>query len=332
MKRKAMTPSDKKTIGEFGRTLDHDVEIRLVVNGDEREEAFKRFCEDLSKAAPGIRVRPESNPESEAPAIRVGKNITYHAIPLGPELPPFLEALTYSNRPDPRLDETVRRRLDRIDAPADLRVFIAPHCPHCPRVVGALLPLSAANDRIRVTVVDGSLFTGMAEAESIRSAPTVLLDEDFRWTGPVRVPEIVEIMGARDPAGLGVETLGNMLREGDAARVAEMMLGRGEIFPNFLETLVHEKFPTRLGAMVAMEYIADQNPALAAGVVEPLWRRYDTAADTIKGDIIHVIGETASPDTIARLKSIASNSSNEEITAAAEEALEKIRMRDGGGV
>ncbi|MCP4690787.1 MAG: hypothetical protein GY859_22220 [Desulfobacterales bacterium] len=328
MKIKNMTPSDEKAINAFGQALDHEVEVRLALNGDEREESFRRFCRELSSAAPKIRVRTETGEASDPPAIHVGKTITYHAIPLGPELPAFLGALAGPDHLASSLDKKIQQRLHRLDAPADLRVFIAPHCPHCPRVVEALLPLAAAGPRTRVTVIDGSLFTEMAEARSIRSAPTVLLDEDFRWTGSVQIPEIVEIMGARDPARLGVETLRDMLQDGDAERVAGMMLEKGEIFPNYLETLVHEKFPTRLGAMVALEYIAHQNPTLAAAVVEPLWERIETVEETVRGDIIHVIGETASRDAVPRLESIAAGSSNEEIVAAVEEALEKIRTRE----
>ena len=56
--------------------------------------------------------------------------IRYRAVPFGPELPPFLNALTaLGAQPEPSTAS--------LDGPIELDVFITPDCPNCPRSVAA---------------------------------------------------------------------------------------------------------------------------------------------------------------------------------------------------
>ncbi|MCK4485608.1 MAG: hypothetical protein KAU38_02480 [Desulfobacterales bacterium] len=149
-------------------------------------------------------------------------------------------------------------------------------------------------------------------------------DEQFRWTGSLRLEELVEIMTNRDPAKLGTSTLKRMLKEGNAAQLAEMMLDKERIFPAFLDLLIHKKWPIRLGAMVAMEEIADRNSELAAQVIDPLWERFHQVEDPVKGDIVYILGESGDYKIVPRLQMILDSQYNTEVKEAAKEAIEKI--------
>ena len=56
-------------------------------------------------------------------------------------------------------------------------------------------------------MIDGTLFHETAQQDSVSSAPTVLLDDDFRWTGQTDVMEIIKILSDRDPEKLGASSL-----------------------------------------------------------------------------------------------------------------------------
>lgn len=73
--------------------------------------------------------------------------------------------------------------------------------------------------------------------------------------------------------------------------VAEMMVAEGKIFPAFMDMLVHEKWPVRLGAMVAMEEIIVRDKPLSEQCVEPLWERFPEMNDQVRGDVIDILGE-----------------------------------------
>ncbi|MBW2570571.1 MAG: thioredoxin family protein, partial [Deltaproteobacteria bacterium] len=187
--------------------------------------------------------------------------------------------------------------------------------------------LCIASEYIQITIIDCSLFPEIAEMNGIRSVPTIVLDEDFRWTGSIRLEEVVEVISNRDPVQLSSSSIERIIKEGNAAQVAIMMLDKEIIFPAFIELLAHEKWPVRLGAMVVLEYITEKNRELAAQVISLLWKLFHDVNDQVKGDIVHIFGETGDYEIIPNLKTLLSGLYNNEVKSAAKEAIDKIEQR-----
>lgn len=85
-----------------------------------------------------------------------------------------------------------------------------------------------------------------------------------------------------------------------------------------------EKWPVRLGAMVAMEEIAHRNPELASQVIDPLWESFHRVEDPVRGDIIYIFGESGNYEIAPRLEAVLGGIYDTEVKEAAKEALEKI--------
>jgi hypothetical protein len=219
----------------------------------------------------------------------------------------------------------IQPRLNDLAMPAELKLYVAEQCPFCPGTVESLLPLALSSVWVRLTVIDAGLFLEEARSEHIQSVPTLVLDSQFRWTGTIKIQEVVEAMIHRDPSRLEADTLMNMIADGNAGLLANMMLEKDMVFPALVELLVHPKWPVRLGAMVAMETVAAEKPALAQKMVAPLWDRFDAADEKVKGDILYLVGEVDTGDSLKRIQDILNRKANyePEIIEAAEEALEK---------
>ena len=327
-----MSPHDEKQILRWSEDRPGEVAVRLVKTADDRDKDFEIFCGELARLAPNVTVetvRDDAGAEAY-PAIRIGESIRYHAIPLNKELAPFLELLATAAKGAPKIDGSAGEALKRLRLPAQLRLYVTPHCPFCPEVVRRMTPMPLANERLRLSVIDGSLFPEMAEADEVRAAPTLILDGTFRWTGQVDPAEVIRMAADRDPSHLSADALEGIIKEGKAGQVAEMMIEAGRIFPGFIDLLTHEKWPERLGAMVAMEYLAEAAPDLAAEAVEPLAERFDSVDGRVRGDLIHVFGDIGDKDLLDRLAAVkADPDADDELREAAEEAMAKIRKRTG---
>ena len=326
-----MTPQEEKTIKRWNDGLSDKIEIDLILTEDKRSTEFRAFSEKLSKLASKISINQIKDDENPAPAIKVGRSIYYHAIPLGAELEPFLEALTLLDSNSFKLTIEVQNRLDKVKIPADLKLYIAKQCPFCPVSVNQLISLVFAKELIKLKIIDGTLFPEIAELNNIRSVPTLLLDENFRWTGTINLNEIVGIILNRNPSNLSTSSIINLLKEGSADQVAEMILDHNCIFPAFINTLIHEEWPVRLGAMVAFEYIAEKNKLLASRIVNSTWEHFQRVEDRIKGDIIYILGETGNVEMIPELEKISSGRTyHNEVKDAAKEALKCIEQKVAG--
>ncbi len=320
-----MTPEEEKVIADRFEDLSDPISITCNVSDDERTDRFSVFCDMLSRPSPMVVVTYRKADEAkEPPSIEINKRLIYHAIPEGPELAPFLDAVMgVPDRTSP-VPPDIQARLKNLKTPCFLKLFIATGCPFCPKMVRDLAPLTRIGELVKLTIIDGFLFPEMSEPLEIKSAPTLLLDDHMRWSGRTPLSEIVDVMLNQDPSMLSAASIENLLGDGRAQLVAHMMMEQGMIFPHFYELLISEKWSIRLGAMVAMEEIIEQDQELAAQCLEPLWERFPDLNEQVSGDVMYILGEAGTGQMIPRLEAFLRDSTDAEIREVAKEAIETI--------
>jgi hypothetical protein len=322
------TPLEEKQIIKLNHRLSNDLTIGLVVSRHTSSREFHEFCEELTRLVPKIKIsKVEADPQ-DPPQIVIGSGLRYQAIPSGFELQPFLESISAFESNSLKIAEPVKILLKKNILPASLSIFIAPQCTVCPQMVQKLITLPMVDENLQLTIIDGTLFPDMVETFQIRSVPTILLDDQFRWTGSVPLEELIDAINTRDPLSLGPASLESIIKEGGAGRLAGMMLEAEKLFPAFYDVLTHNKWPIRLGAMVVIEEIAAENRDLAAEALSPLWDRFHEAATQIQGDILYVFGEIGDTRSVAWLETVLSGNFDREVKEAAKEAVEKITNTD----
>jgi hypothetical protein len=319
-----MTPSEGKQIAALNEILARAIQIKCRHTDHAQSGPMQRFCERLGQRVPKIQVKMETGDSDELPAIQIHDRLSYQAVPSGTEIAPFMEALQMTAGETVPLDENLSAQLAAIDLPTHLLLYVAPQCTFCPQAVRQLLPLLFANRNIRLTVVDAMSFPELAEKDRLQSVPTLILENQFRWTGAFQTAEIVEVMAKRDPSALGPLSLEMMLKEGNASQLAEMMLEKRQIFPALYDLLIHPKWPIRLGAMVVMEQLIEKNIGLAHQIVEPLWQMFNKVDDRVKGDVLYILGQTGQKEIAPRLKKVISGEYEADVKEAAQEALDKL--------
>jgi hypothetical protein len=322
------TTLEEKQIIKLNHQLSLDITIGLVASQHTSSKLFHEFCDKLTRLAPKIKIsKVEADPQ-DPPQIHIGSGLRYQAIPAGHELQPFLEALAAFESDSLKIAEPFKILLGKNKLPASLTVFITPQCTFCPQMVRRLIPLPMTDENLQLTIIDGTLFPEMVQTFRIRSVPTLLLDDQFRWTGSVPLEELIDTINTRDPASLRPASLESIIKEGGADRLVAMMLEAEKLFPAFYDVLTHHKWPIRLGAMVVIEEIVAKNRNLAAEALSPLWDRFPEASVQIQGDILHVFGEIGDPRSVSWLQTVLSGNFDREVKEAAREAAEKISDTD----
>ena len=322
------TPLEEKQIIELNHQLSHDITIGLVASQHASSKLFHEFCGNLTRLAPKIKISKVGAAPQDPPQILIGSGLRYQAVPAGYELQPFLEALAALESDSLKIAEPTKILLKKNNPAASLTVFITPQCTFCPQVVRRLITLPMTDENLQLTIIDGTLFPEMVQIRRIRAVPTILLDDQFRWTGSVPLEELIDTINTRDPVSLRPASLESIIKEGGAGRLAAMMLDAEKLFPAFYDVLTHNKWPIRLGAMVVIEEIVGKNPDLAAEALSPLWDRFHGASDQIQGDILHVFGEIGDPRSVSWLETVLSGNFDREVKEAAREAAEKISNTD----
>ena len=87
------TAIEEKQILKLNDRLSREITISLVDSEHPHYNAFKKFCDNLSRLVPGINIEKDGESPKQPPQIVIGNGLRYQTVPAGHELQPFLEAL-----------------------------------------------------------------------------------------------------------------------------------------------------------------------------------------------------------------------------------------------
>lgn len=312
----------EQLVTNWHKKLQTPLKLELIVNNNKKSELFQSFFNDFSKLASKVTITTRKDGNAAEPFIQINDNLVFKAIPEDKLLKSFLDILSFNEK---NVSQKTIENLNNFNIPVTLNVYISPFCPFCPKVVSDISQLAFTGKKIKVVIIDGALFPTLAEKDKIVSAPTIVYNETFRWTGAVKPEDIAEVIGNTKPEELSLEALTTIIETGKASILAGLMLNAKLIFPAFYDLLTHEKWPLRLGAMVAMEEIAGEDPALAEDAVTRLWKNFSNYDDSVKGDIIYITGEVGNPADIDKIESIINGNYSEELKEAAFDAVESLK-------
>lgn len=319
-------PESQTKINAFTRTRSIKTRIQRISTGHAEDHQFALMADGLSTLMPDLVIEEEKT-DVGLPGFRLKDNITYSALPLDKELEPFLEALAgLSGHPQP-LAGVVTKALDDIGIPVRLTLYIALQCPFCPTVVRTVSALALHCPQISLHIIDGSLFPEAAAKDRVMSAPCLILDDGFRWTGQVTAHEILNMALHRDPAQLSAGSLQTILEQGDASWISRQQIEKNQLFDGFIALLLHDTWSVRLGAMVIVENLCESAPELSARLCPILMDRFDEKDIPIKGDILYVLGLAGNEDTGEWIRTRLASFDHRDLADAAQDALETLASK-----
>ncbi len=319
-------PESQTKIKTFTQTRPIKTRIQRISAGHAEDHQFALMAHALSTLIPDLIIEEEKT-DAGLPGFRLKDNITYSALPLDKELGPFLEALDGLSGQGAPLSDEIAKTLDGIGIPVRLTLYIALQCPFCPTVVGTVLPLALHCPQIRLHIIDGSLFPETAAKEGVMSAPCLILDDGFRWTGQVTAQEILNMVLHRDPAQLSASSLQTILEQGDASWISRQLIEKNQIFDGFIDLLLHDTWSVRLGAMVIVEDLCESVPELAARICPTLMDRFDEKDIPVKGDILYVLGLAGDEDAGEWIRARLASFDHRDLADAAQDALETLASK-----
>lgn len=92
-----LTNREKADIEKWQHGLKNDIQLQLSVRDDEAGRQISAFCSELTGLAPEITLKNIKEEDSSLSTIKVGRNVSYHAVPLFNEFIPFLKAIINGN-------------------------------------------------------------------------------------------------------------------------------------------------------------------------------------------------------------------------------------------
>ena len=126
--------------------------------------------------------------------------IRFLGAPAGYEFMSLVEALLLAGTGVSGLSDTSKALLaERVTEPVDIRVFVTPTCPHCPRAVTLAHRMAVEHPLVQATCVEATEFMDLSRKFRVTGVPKTVINESIEILGAL--PEDAFVRTA-----LGVDT------------------------------------------------------------------------------------------------------------------------------
>lgn len=310
---------DRVYAGKLLSDIGDTVTVGFLSTDHPENPRFKKFIEAFVSLSERIRVEVRESAEENLPAIVVGGKVYYHAIPDKTEFTPFMDAISLSVKDRPLIPAKNR---------ADLKVVVMAGCIHCPNAVRNAVRFAFSNNGVRVSIIDGMMFKDAIEKFDIKSAPTTIINDQVFLTGVIPENDLTRWVRKTNEKHFSIDDFVKMIKEGNAHKLADMMIDDGTIYPDFLSLLWDDKWSLRLGAMVVLEDIYEKKSPLIKTVIKEIEKHLFDNDLRNRCDAAFLIGNIGGKDSIPTLKSAMTMRQEDIFLECVEEAISLIRSRE----
>ena len=248
------------------------------------------------------------------PCLSIGDRIHYLSIPEGFELRPFAVAMS-------GVGSEISVSSDPVSA--ELIVFTASGCPHCPRAVNVGLDLAIENPGVVCIVADAQRNTALVERFKVQSVPTTILDRGISWTGVLTTGAVVEKLRSRNQPAFRDEVFRSFVASGRLDEAAAMVRAPDGA-ERFARLWRDSSIASRIPLMLVAEAVLENAPVALTVVVHQLGQSVFSTDAALRGDTVDLLGQIGHPDGVPFVENLL-NDPNPDVVEIAEETLERLR-------
>lgn len=192
---------DKKYLqDEFAKNLRDEIKLYIFTSEKDCQYCSQtvQIAQELGETSDLIKVEIldinsekakewgiDKTPTTVVTANSNGENprIKYIGIPMGYEFSSLIEDVRRTSKNDPELDPSVSKKLEEVDTPIKIQVFVTPTCPYCPKAVGVAHKFALANKNITGEMVEATEFPEWADQWGVSSVPHIVINGDVQFVG-----------------------------------------------------------------------------------------------------------------------------------------------------
>jgi len=120
--------------------------------------------------------------------------IRFFGIPGGYEFSTLLETLKLVSQGEPELGAGTKEYLAGLKTSLDIKVFVTPTCPYCPRAAVLAVNLALASDKVKTQIIEVSEFPHLAVKYSVQGVPKTVINETIVQEGAVPEAGILALL------------------------------------------------------------------------------------------------------------------------------------------
>jgi len=173
-------PETKQLLLEVA-DLSDKINVELYNMQTDKEKVAEYEIDSLSGLVPATVIRNEKD-----------YGIRYYGIPAGYEFASVLEDIVDVSNHHIDLEASVLQKVQAIDKPVDIWVFVTTSCPYCPRAVRTAHKFAMANDNIRGIMIEANEYPQLSMQYSVQAVPKIVINKSHSFEGAFPEPQFVD--------------------------------------------------------------------------------------------------------------------------------------------
>jgi glutaredoxin-like protein len=183
----------------FASKLKHDVRVVVFTQSFECSycKESRELVEELAMLTDKIKVEVYDfvNDADKARELSIDKipaiallgekdyGIRFFGIPAGYEFGAFVDDIIDVSNRRSRLANTTKEALKRINKNINIKVFVTPTCPYCPKMVRLAHQSAIESDYITAHMIDSIEFPQLANRYNVMAVPKTIINDTIEFEG-----------------------------------------------------------------------------------------------------------------------------------------------------
>ncbi len=111
------------------------------------------------------------------------EGVKFYGIPAGHEINSFVAAVMEVSGTGEDLPEALMKRVQAIEKPVNIKVFVTLGCPHCSGAVEKAHKLALLSPQVEGIMVEAETFGDLSEKFNVSSVPKIVINDQYELIG-----------------------------------------------------------------------------------------------------------------------------------------------------
>lgn len=182
--------------------MEQSLILKLYLDHRPVSRELETFIETLASVTDKLSVMVESRQSSEtiSPCVKICRmdgsqtGLAFHGVPGGHEFTSFVLGLYNAAGPGQPIDEDVKKAIEEIKSPVNLKILVTLSCSMCPDLVIAAQRIAALNPEISAEVYDIHHFEELKNRYQVMSVPCLVINDATVSFGKKNIQQVLELI------------------------------------------------------------------------------------------------------------------------------------------
>lgn len=120
------------------------------------------------------------------------RGVKFNGIPAGHEINSFLSAIMEMSGVKYELSNDVLKRIEKINKPVDIKVFVTLSCPHCPGAVQTAHRIAMLNPNVKGQMIEAQTFYDLSNKFNVSGVPKIIINDSLELLGNQPIEEFLK--------------------------------------------------------------------------------------------------------------------------------------------